>query len=141
MGQRLTNFDIKIIILLIFLMLFKNIYNIFTIQSNIGDDYSDIEKLFGDKHGYSVYNIINIITATIFLSSSIYFLISNKIQNLLFAAFCLFMFWRGSVFFIFNFVPGFTDFVGDKVIYYNMQIISILTIFFTIYLIKLILIG
>lgn len=140
MGQRLTNFDIKIIILLLFFMISRSIYSIFTVEI-YKDEYTDIEKIFGDKEAYSVLNIVNIITAVVFLASSIYFFITNKIHNILFGAFCLFMFWRGLGIFAFNLVPGIGDYLSDQFIYYNMQVISILTLFFAVYLFKIILIG
>ena len=58
MNRNLTNFDVKIIILLIILMLLKSIYNLY---------------IFISPNEYPIFNLVSFLTAITYLFASIYF--------------------------------------------------------------------
>ncbi len=139
MKQVLNSFDVKLIIVIIFFMLLKGIFNIyylFTYGTNIEE-----KDLFINYEKNSIFYLTNLITGFVFLFSSIYFFMNNKIKTVLFGLFCLYMIAR--VFGIFLTLtnadlPILNVAQESKFIYYNMTIASILTIFFTLYLLRLI---
>ena len=139
MKQVLNSFDVKLIIVIIFFMLLKasfNIYFLFTYGTNINE-----KDLFINYEKYPMFFITNLITGFLFLFSSIYFLMNNKIKTVLFGLFCLYMISRGVGVFVTltnTDIPILNTIQESKFIYYNITIVSILTIFFTLYLIRLI---
>ena len=143
MNQSLTTFDIKLIILLIIFMLIKSVYNLYVFNEyNLHAE--ETRNLFIFYKKYPFFNIISLLTALLYLFSSIYFYMANKIKTTLFGLFCLYMLWRSVGYFATVFgthIPGLSTIEQNIYTYYNIEVTSIITILFTVYLIKVLFIG
>lgn len=144
MNKSLTNIDIGIIFILIVLILIKNIYNLYILYIYRNEDHKFIRQLFKQDEKYPFFNIFHMFSAFIYLFSAIYFYVTNKIKNVLFGLFCFFIFARAIGYFGTKFVsdiPFLSEEGEDEYIYYNIEVVSILAILFSLYLIKFILVG
>ena len=144
MKQHLTDFDVKIIILLIIFMLIKSIYNIYIFSNREVSNLSVEREIYLYYQKYPIFNIVSLLTALLYLFSAIYFYMTNKIKTVLFGTFCLYMLWRAIGYFATITridMPGLSTSAENLFIYYNIEVTSVITILFSLYLIKLIFIG
>lgn len=144
MKQILNDFDIKIIIMLIIFMLTKSIYNIYILNNYEVNNLSQDRDIYVLYKKYPSFNIISLLTALLYLFSATYFYMADKIKSKLFAVFCIYMVWRAIGYFgtIARVdMPGLDLRSENLFVYYNLQIVSIITILFSLYLIRLIFTG
>jgi hypothetical protein len=144
MKQNLNDFDIKIIIALIIFMLIKSIYNIYILNNYEVDNLTQDRDIYLFYKKYPSFNIISLLTALLYLFSATYFYITDKIKSKLFAAFCIYMVWRAIGYFgtISRVdMPGLDLAAENLYVYYNLEVTSIITMLFTLYLIRLIFTG
>jgi hypothetical protein len=107
-------------------------------------DSTEIKNLFIHYENYPLFSIVSLLTALIYLFASIYFFMANKIKTLLFGLFCVYMFWRSIAFFavvVNTNIPGLSEKGENLYTYYNIEVISIITILFALYLIKILFVG
>ena len=141
MSNSLTVFDVNLIILLIILMLFKSIYNLYILHISSKDDKNNIREILRGDNEFLGYNIISFLTILTYLFSSIYFILYHKVRTLLFGLFVVYMLWRviGYSATVFGVdMPFFDRSEENEFINQNMMVTSIITILFTIYLIRII---
>lgn len=144
MKQNLNEFDIKIIIALIIFMLIKSIYNIYVLNNYEVINSTQDRNIYLLYKKYPIFNIISLLTALLYLFSSTYFYMADKIKSKLFGAFCIYMAWRAIGYFgtIARIdMPGLDLEAENSYVYYNLEITSIITILFSLYLIRLIFTG
>jgi hypothetical protein len=138
--QPLNDFDIGMLILVIILSILKGFYNLYIAYINrVKGDKFLLDKI-ENMPTFSVFNMTTFALSTLFIVLSSYFYINNKIQNELFLLVCLFMFIRGSVYFIgrfFEYKQVFPQ-ISDNFVYNNYLISSWLMILVGIYFINII---
>ena len=141
MSKSLTDFDVKLIIILIILMLFKSVYNLYILHIYSKDNKNNIREILRGDNEFLGYKIISFLTILTYLFSSIYFILYHKVRTLLFGVFVVYMLWRvlGYSTTVLNFdMPFFDRSEESEFINQNMMVTSIITILFTIYLIRII---
>jgi hypothetical protein len=141
MSKSLTNFDVNLIIILIILMLFKSIYNLYILHIYSKDHKNNIREILRGDNEFLGYKIVSFLTIVAYLFSSIYFILYHKVRTLLFGLFVVYMLWRVigySATVLRADMPFFDRSEENEFIYKNMMVTSIITILFTIYLIRII---
>jgi len=141
MSKSLTDFDVNLIIVLIILMLYKSIYNIYILHIYSKEHKNNIREILTGENEFLGYKIASFLVIVAYLFSSIYFILYNKVRTLLFGLFVAYMLWRvlgysGTTLGVD--MPFLDRSDEDVFIYRNMLVVSILTILFTIYLIRII---
>jgi len=124
-------------------MLTRSIYNLY-IFSSYNLTPTEIKNLFINYEKYPMFNIISLLTALIYLFASVYFNMANKIKTVLFGILSIYMLWRSIGYFAIiadTHIPGLSEKGENLYTYYNVELTSIITILFAVYLIKVLFVG
>jgi hypothetical protein len=141
MSKALTDFDVNLLLVLIILMLYKSIYNIYILHIYSKEHKNSIREILTSDNEFLGYKIATFFIIVTYLFSSIYFILYNKVKTLLFGLFVAYMLWRvlGYSVTVLGVDIFFLDRSDEDVfIYRNILVVSILTILFTMYLIRII---
>ncbi len=141
MKSTFTNKEIQLLILIIILSLIRGIYNLYIIYISRNKNVDYIQNIVEKGKDFSLFNIIQFILSTLYLLTSAYFLLTGKIQSLLFGIVCAFMFARGFLYFMLrgtDDIPFIPDDMEPRVIYYNFMIANIIQFLTAFYFIKVI---
>lgn len=124
-------------------MLVKSVYNLYILYILNTDGKPDnIRDVLRSNNNYLGFQIISFITAMTYLLTSVYFISYNKVRGYIFGLFIIYMLWRALGYFttmIAGDIPYLTEIQEKRYTNENMFVVSLITIMFTIYLIKLIL--
>jgi hypothetical protein len=148
MKQTFTDNEVKVLILIIILSLLRGAYNIYilhvTKHEKIEKIISSITNISDKVRDYSFFSIVQFLISVLYLLSSVYFFVNDKIKTVLFGLVCLFMFIRSMGYFMIRFLGG-IPFVSDNneahIIYNLFQWTNILMLAASAYFIKVIFLG
>ena len=107
MKQTFTYNETMLLILIVILSLLRGIYNLYIIyvtkEDKIDDILSSSKKLSDKVDDFSFFSIVQLLISILYLFSSVYFFVNDKIKNVIFALVCLYMFIRSSLYFMIRF--------------------------------------
>jgi|688.fasta_scaffold896917_1 hypothetical protein len=126
MKQTFTDNEVKFLIVLVILSLLRggyNMYKLYTVKDEKREKILSSIKSLSDKvNEYSFFSIVQFVISVLYLFSSVYFFVNDKIKTQLFALVCLFMFTRSVAYFTVRFLGG-IPFIPDNAepnIIYNL---------------------
>lgn len=140
MKHVFTQFEIKLIILVIVLSIIRGSYNLYIAYKNRDvPDY--IVKTTETEKFFTVFNLVQFLLSCLYLYLSVYFFVNDKIKNTVFGLVCFFMFYRAISYFYARFLlpytPGFKQ-EYKTIIEYNFIIANSVMILVGLYFMKLI---
>ena len=145
MKQTFTYNETMLLILIVILSLLRGIYNLYIIyvtkEDKIDDILSSSKKLSDKVDDFSFFSIVQLLISILYLFSSVYFFVNDKIKNVIFALVCLYMFIRSSLYFMIRFlgnIPFIPDAVEPKYVYDSFRLANLLLFFASFYFIKVI---
>jgi len=138
-----TNFsdnEVRFLILIIVLSFIRGTYNLYILYKIRNKPIEKVKHLIRDSNDLSLFNIVQMLLSTLYLFASIYFVLNGKVKSFVFGLICLYMFSRGSLYFVTRFrngaLPFLTGKTEDKFIYFYFSASSIITFIIGFYFTK-----
>jgi len=145
MKQTFTYNETMLLILIVILSLLRGVYNLYIIyvtkEDKIDDILSSSKKLSDKVDDFSFFSIVQLLISILYLFSSVYFFVNDKIKNVVFAMVCLYMFIRSVLYFVVRHlgdIPFIPDTVNPRVIYDLFRLANLLLFSASFYFIKVI---
>jgi len=145
MKQTFTYNETMLLILIVILSLLRGVYNLYIIyvtkEDKIDDILSSSKKLSDKVDDFSFFSIVQLLISILYLFSSVYFFVNDKIKNTVFAMVCLYMFIRSVLYFVVRHlgdIPFIPDTVNPRVIYDLFRVANLLLFSASFYFIKVI---
>ena len=145
MKQTFTYNETMLLILIVILSLLRGVYNLYIIyvtkEDKIDDILSSSKKLSDKVDDFSFFSIVQLLISILYLFSSVYFFVNDKIKNVVFAMVCLYMFIRSVLYFVVRHlgdIPFIPDTVNPRVIYDLFRVANLLLFSASFYFIKVI---
>jgi DMSO reductase anchor subunit len=148
MKQIFTYNETRLLILIVILSLLRGAYNLYIIYTTdhekIDSILSSSKKLSDKVKDFSFFSIVQLLISVLYLFSSVYFFVNDKIKNVVFALVCLYMFIRSLLYFMIRFlghIPFIPDNVEAKYVYDSFRLANLLLFSASFYFIKVIFLG
>ena len=148
MKQTFTYNETRLLILIVILSLLRGAYNLYIISATdhekIDSILSSSKKLSDKVNDFSFFSIVQFLISVLYLFSSVYFFVNDKIKNVVFALVCLYMFIRSSLYFMIRFlghIPFIPDNVEARYVYESFRLANLLLFTASFYFIKVIFFG
>jgi hypothetical protein len=141
MKTRFTDNEISILILIVILSLLRGAYNLYILYTTRRKNVNVIQEMTEKNEDLSFFNIVQFTLSVLYVFISVYFVLNGKVNNLLFALVCLFMFARGMGYFMIRYmndIPFMPDTDEPRFIYYNFMYASLLMFLTSAYFVKVI---
>ena len=145
MKQTFTYNETRLLILIVILSLLRGAYNLYIIyvtkEDKIDDILSSSKKLSDKVDDFSFFSIVQLLISILYLFSSVYFFVNDKIKNTVFAMVCLYMFIRSVLYFVVRHlgdIPFMPNSVNPRVIYDLFRLANLLLFSASFYFIKVI---
>jgi hypothetical protein len=145
MKQTFTYNETMLLILIVILSLLRGVYNLYIIyvtkEDKIDDILSSSKKLSDKVDDFSFFSIVQLLISILYLFSSVYFFVNDKIKNTVFAMVCLYMFIRSVLYFVVRHlgdIPFMPNTVNPRVIYDLFRLANLLLFSASFYFIKVI---
>lgn len=145
MKQTFTYNETRLLILIVILSLLRGAYNLYIIyvtkEDKIDDILSSSKKLSDKVDDFSFFSIVQLLISILYLFSSVYFFVNDKIKNTVFAMVCLYMFIRSVLYFVVRHlgdIPFMPNTVNPRVIYDLFRLANLLLFSASFYFIKVI---
>jgi hypothetical protein len=141
MKTRFTDNEVSILILIVILSLLRGAYNLYILYTTRRKNVSVVQEMTEKDDSLSFFNIVQFTLSILYVFTSAYFVLNGKVNNMLFALVCLFMFARGVGYFMIRYandIPLMPDTNEPRFIYYNFMYASLLMFLTSAYFVKMI---
>ena len=143
MKQIFTYNETRVIILIVVLSMLRGMYNLYILHDakdkKIPCELNSVKILSEKLSDFSFFSIVQFLISVLYLFSSVYFFVNDKIKNVTFALVCLIMFIKASLYFIVRFlgdIPVIPNDVEKKYLYISFSLTNLLMFSVTLYFIK-----